>query len=63
MRQDIADDINSQRRIFLQDLGVISGLFARGIGIQMPADILDLPRNRRRIAPRGALEGHMFQKM
>ena len=63
MRQDIADDINGECGVFLQHLGVIGSLFAGGIGIQMPTDIFNLPRNCRRIAPRRALEGHVFQEM
>ena len=35
----------------LQHLGVIGGVLARGIGVEVAADILDLGRDRERRAP------------
>ena len=39
--EDIADDVDAEAEIFLQQLDVIGGLLARGIGVDMAADILD----------------------
>ena len=49
--------------IFLQHLGVIGGVFARGIGIEVAADRLDLLGDGERRAPLGALERHVLEEM
>ncbi len=61
--QDIADDIDAQRQVFLQQFDVIGRLLTRRIGVDVAADILDFFRDARRAAALRALEGHMFEKM
>ena len=62
--QDVGDDVDGERQIARQDLGVIGRLLARGIGVEMPAHRLDLLGDGPRAAPAlGALEGHVLQQM
>ena len=63
MLQDVGDDIDGQRHIAGQDPGVIGGLLARGIGVEMAAHGLDLLGDFPGAAPGRALEGHMLQQM
>ena len=42
VRQDVADDVGGQRQVLLQHLDVIGGLLARGVGVEVAADRLDL---------------------
>ena len=49
--------------ILLQHLRVIRRAFARGIGVEVAADRLDLLGDRAGAAPLGALERHVFEKM
>ena len=46
--QDVADDIDAQRSIFLQQLDVVGGLLARGVGVNVAADGPRSPRRWRR---------------
>ncbi len=61
--QDVTDDVGGQRGIFLQYLGVIGGLFAGRVGVQMAAHRLDFLGDLRRRAAFGAFERHMLQEM
>ena len=63
MLQDIGQDIDAERDIFLKNLGVIGGILPRGIGVEMTADILDRLGNRAGVAALGTLEGHVFKQM
>ena len=63
MRQDVPEDIGGEGQILLQHLGVEGGILAGGIGVEVPADILDLPRDGSRVPPRRALEGHVFEEV
>ena len=40
--QDVGEDVERQRHILLQHLGVKGGAFARGVGVEVAADRLDL---------------------
>src|SRR5690606_15258570 len=51
------------RHVLGQHLGVVGRLLARGVGVQMTADRLDLDGDVSRGAPLRALEGHMLQQM
>ena len=61
--QDVADDVDGERQIGRQDLGVIGRLLAGGIGVEMAAHRLDLLGDGAGRAALGALEGHMLQQM
>ena len=63
MLQQIGDDIDGKRDIFLQNAGIIGGVFASGIGIHLTADRLDLLGDHLGRAAPGALEQHMLQQM
>ncbi len=47
----------------MQDLAVIGRILARGIGIHLPANILDFLGNLKRAATPRSLERHMFKHM
>ena len=57
--QDVGDDVDGERQIVRQDLGVIGRLLARGIGVEMAAHRLDLlgdgARAERRSVPLKAI--------
>ena len=40
--QDVADDVGGERGVLLQHLDVVGGLLARGVGVDVAADRLDL---------------------
>ncbi len=61
--QDVADDVGAQRGVLLQQLDVIGGLLARGVGVDVAAHRLDLLGDLRRGAALGALEGHVFEEV
>ena len=61
--QQIANDIDRKRHIIFQYPGEKGGLFTRGIGVQVPADRLDLLGDIASTAPHGAFEGHVFDEM
>ena len=61
--QDVGEDIERERRVFFQHLGVIGCAFTRGIGVQVSADGLDLLGDGAGAAPLGALERHVFEEM
>ena len=61
--QDVADDVGGERRVFLQHLHVIGGLFARRVGVDVAADRLDLLGDLHRRPTFGALERHVFEEM
>jgi hypothetical protein len=42
MGQDVADDVGAERGVLLQHLDVVGGLLARGVGVDVAADRLDL---------------------
>ena len=63
MQQDVRENVEGERRVLLQDLRVIRGAFARGVGVEVPADGLDFFGDRTGAAPLGALERHVFEKV
>ena len=63
MGEDVADDVGGEAEVFLQHLAVIGGAFARRVGVEVAADILDLARDGGRVALRGALERHVFEEV
>ena len=63
VQQDVGENVERERQILLQHLGVIRRAFARGIGVEVAADRLDLLGDRAGAAPLGALERHVLEKM
>ncbi len=63
IQQDVGEDIERQRHVFLQHLGVVGGALARGIGVEVAADRLDLLGDVAGAAPFGALERHVLEEM
>ena len=61
--QDVAENIHGQRHIAGQHPGIVGRALARGIGVQIPADILDLLGDLQRRAPGRALERHVLEEM
>ncbi len=61
--QDVGDDIDGERRILGQNLGVVGGALAAGIGVQVAANRFDLLGNLVGAAPLRALKGHVFEQM
>ncbi len=61
--QDVADDVGGQRGVFFQDLGVVGGLLAGGVGVEMAADGFDLFGDLGGRAAFGTFEGHVLEEM
>ena len=61
--QYVGEDVEREADILLQHLGVVRGAFARGIGVEVAADRLDLLGDGERAAPLGALERHVLEEM
>ena len=61
--QDVADDVGGERQVLLQDLAVVGGLLARGVGVEVAADVLDLAGDGGGVALLGALEGHVLEEV
>ncbi len=63
MLQDVAQQVDCQRHVLLENAGDEGGLFARGIGVEVAADRFDLLGDGERVAPLGALERHVLEKV
>src|SRR5438874_3114295 len=63
MQQDVGQDVERERHVLFQHLGVIGRALARGIGVEMAADRLDLLGDVPGAAPFGALKGHVLEEM
>ncbi len=63
IHQDVGEDVERERHILLQHLGVIGRALARGIGVEVAADRLDLLGDGAGAAPLGALERHVLEEM
>ena len=61
MLQDVGQEIDRERQIVGHDPGVVGGVLARGVGVEMAADVLDRLGDRPRRAPLGALERHVLE--
>ncbi len=61
--QDVGDDVDRERHVLLQHLGVVGRVLARGIGVQMAADRLDLLGDRPGVAAPRALEHHVLEEV
>ena len=61
--EHVGDEVERQRRVVVQDLGIIGRLLARRVGVELAADILDLLGDAEGGAPLGALEQHVLDEM
>ncbi len=61
--QDVGKDVERERHILLQHLGVEGGALARGVGVEVAAHRLDLLGDGERAAPLGPFERHMLEKV
>jgi hypothetical protein len=61
--QYVGEHIERQRHVGLHHTGIIGGGFSGGAGVQIAADRLDFLDDLARGAPRGALEGHVFEQV
>jgi hypothetical protein len=61
--QDVGDQVEGERGILGQNLGIESRGLAPGIGVEVAADRLDLLGDVARATPRRALEGHVLEQM
>ena len=63
VQDDIANHIHRQRHIVFQNARVIGRHLARGIGVDIPAHILDRFGDLQRRPTLGSLERHMLKEM
>src|SRR5690625_1469216 len=61
--EDIPDQLDTERQVLRQDLRVVGGDLAPGIGVELAADRLDLLGNGLGVAGRRALEQHVLEQM
>ena len=61
MLQDVGQQVDGERHVVGQHAGVIGGLLARGVGVQLAADVLDRLGDAARRALLRALEGHVLE--
>lgn len=61
--QNIADDVNSCGDVLAEALGVIDGLFAGSVGVEVCAEVLDLDFEGVLCPSVGSLECHMFEEV
>src|SRR5712691_9100207 len=61
--QDVGKDIEGKRYVLLEHFRVVGRALARGVGIDLAADRLDLLGDRASASPFGAFEGHVLEKM
>jgi hypothetical protein len=60
--QDVGQQIEGERHVVLQDADEIGCGFDAGRGVDVAADILDFLGDGARVAPCGALEGHVLEQ-
>lgn len=63
MQHDVRQQVQRQRHVGGQHAGVIGRHLARGVGVDVPADVLDLLGDGQGGAAGGALERHVFEEM
>lgn len=61
--EDVADDVDGDGDVLAEALGVVDSLLARGVGVEVCAEVLDLELECVLRAPAGALEGHVLQEV
>ena len=61
--QDVGHNVDGGGHILAEALGVVHGLFARGVRVQVRAEVLDLELERVLRAPVRALERHVLEEV
>ena len=61
--EDVRDDIDGLRDVLAEALGVVDGLLARGVRIEVCAEVLHLELEGVLGATAGALESHMLEEV
>ena len=61
--QDVRDDVDGLRDVLTETLSVVDGLLARGVGIEVRAEVLHFELKCVLGTTAGALEGHMFEEV
>jgi hypothetical protein len=61
--ENVGENVDRQRQIFRQHLGVVTGSFAARVGVEIAADRFDLDRDVGGAAALGALERHMLEQV
>ena len=59
--QDVGEQVDRERQIVREHARVVGGLLARGVGVQVAADVLDRLGDSARRAALGALERHVLE--
>ena len=60
-RHHVGDDVDSHRKITIEHPRVVTGLLARGKGVELTADRFERGGNLQRAAGRGAFEKQVLQ--
>ena len=60
---DVGQDVDRQREMFVEDLDVVARVFLGGEGVHLPADGVDRLRDVLGAPRRGALEEHVLDEM
>jgi len=63
LREDVGQKVQGERKMLVEDLRVVAGVFLAGERVQHAADRVDLLRDLRRRPPRRALEEQVLEEM
>jgi hypothetical protein len=61
--EDIRDDVDGLGHVLAEGLGVVDGLLAGGVGVEVGAEVLDLELKCVLGAAASALEGHVLEEV
>ncbi len=61
--EDVRDDVDSLRDVLAEALGIVNGLLARGVRVEMSTEVLDFKFECMLGTTAGALESHMFEEV
>jgi hypothetical protein len=61
--EDVRDDVDGLRDVLAEALGVVDGLLARGVRVEVGAEVLHFEFECMLGATAGALEGHVFEEV
>ena len=61
--EDVGDDVDGLRDVLAEALGVVDRLLARGVRVEVRAEVLHLELERMLRAAAGALEGHVLEEV
>src|SRR5690606_7525821 len=61
--ENVRENIERKRHVLAEDARVVAGVLKAGGGVKIAAGVLDLLHDLPRVAPRRALEGHMYEQV